>query len=75
MEALRGGPGLSAPRRAAVGLAGALAAAGCGSSNHAITNVFVGDDEYELNCQYTPKGAGTITAACNQMLSTLSTRR
>jgi hypothetical protein len=40
-----------------------------------ITNVFVGDDEYELNCQYTPKGAATITAACNEMLNTLSTRR
>ena len=40
-----------------------------------ITNVFVGDDEYELNCQYTPKAASTITAACDEMLSTLSARR
>jgi hypothetical protein len=40
-----------------------------------ITNVFYGDDEYELNCQYTPNGAATITAACNQMLSTLSAGR
>jgi hypothetical protein len=40
-----------------------------------ITNVFVADDEYELNCQYTPKAAVTITAACDQMLSTLSTAR
>jgi hypothetical protein len=38
-----------------------------------ITEVFVGDDEYELNCQYTAKGAPTITAACNQMLATLRT--
>ena len=37
-----------------------------------ITNVFHGDDEYELNCQYTPKGASAIAAACNEMLSTLS---
>jgi hypothetical protein len=36
-----------------------------------ITEAFVGDDEYELNCQYTPKGAATITATCNQMLATL----
>jgi len=36
-----------------------------------ITEVFVGDDEYELNCQYTPKAAPTITAACDQMLATL----
>jgi hypothetical protein len=40
-----------------------------------ITNVFVGDDEYELNCQYTPRAAAKITAACNEMLSTLSSRR
>jgi hypothetical protein len=40
-----------------------------------ITNVFVGDDQYELNCQYTPKAAATITAACDEMLRTLSTGR
>jgi hypothetical protein len=40
-----------------------------------ITNVFVGDDEYELNCQYTPSAAARITAACNEMLRTLSARR
>ena len=40
-----------------------------------ITNVFFGDDQYELNCQYTPKAAATITAACDEMLSTLSTGR
>jgi hypothetical protein len=40
-----------------------------------ITDVFVADDAYELNCQYTPKAAATITAACDQMLSTLSTAR
>jgi hypothetical protein len=37
-----------------------------------ITNVFVADDEYELNCQYTPKAAAMINAACAEMLSTLS---
>jgi hypothetical protein len=36
-----------------------------------ITEVFLGDDEYELNCQYTPKAAPTISAACDQMLATL----
>jgi hypothetical protein len=40
-----------------------------------ITNVFFGDDQYELNCQYTPKAATTITAACDEMLSTLSAGR
>ena len=40
-----------------------------------ITNVFFDDDQYELNCQYTPKAAATITAACNEMLRTLSARR
>jgi hypothetical protein len=40
-----------------------------------ITNVFVADDQYELNCQYTPRAAATITAACNQMLRTLSSGR
>ena len=40
-----------------------------------ITNVFVGDDQYELNCQYTPSAAAKIAAACNEMLSTLSTGR
>jgi hypothetical protein len=40
-----------------------------------ITNVFFADDQYELNCQYTPKAAARITAACNEMLRTLSARR
>jgi hypothetical protein len=40
-----------------------------------ITNVFVADDQYELNCQYTPRAAATITAACNEMLRTLSSGR
>ncbi|HEY2160063.1 MAG TPA: hypothetical protein VGH24_02055 [Solirubrobacteraceae bacterium] len=40
-----------------------------------ITNVFVADDQYELNCQYTPKATAMITAACNEMLRTLSTGR
>jgi hypothetical protein len=41
-------------------------------STSKITNVFVGDDEYELNCQYTPKAVVAINAACAEMLSTLS---
>jgi hypothetical protein len=40
-----------------------------------ITNVFVADDQYELNCQYTPRAAATITAACDEMLRTLSSGR
>jgi hypothetical protein len=40
-----------------------------------ITNVFFDDDQYELNCQYTPRAAVKITAACNEMLRTLSARR
>jgi hypothetical protein len=40
-----------------------------------ITNVFFGDDQYELNCQYTPRAAAMITAACDEMLSTLSAGR
>jgi hypothetical protein len=40
-----------------------------------ITEVFVGHDEYELNCQYTPKAAARINAACDQMLATLRAGR
>ena len=40
-----------------------------------ITDVFVADDEYELNCQYTPAGAVTVQAACREMLATLSVSR
>lgn len=36
-----------------------------------ITALFVGDDEYELNCQYTPARAATMSAACSEMLATL----
>jgi hypothetical protein len=36
-----------------------------------VTLVFVADDEYELNCQYTAKGRAAIVAACIQMLDTL----
>jgi hypothetical protein len=67
VQTLRGLPALSYPAAPVVGLPIA--------ATSRITNVFVRDDEYELNCQYTPKGAATITAACNEMLSTLSTRR
>jgi hypothetical protein len=60
-------PGLSYPPAPVVGLPT--------KATSRITNVFVGDDEYELNCQYTPKGAATIAPACSQMLATLSTRK
>jgi hypothetical protein len=38
-----------------------------------IANVFVGRDEYELQCQATPAGLPAIEAACRQMLATLTT--
>jgi hypothetical protein len=62
-----GMPALSYPPAPVVGLPT--------SATSRITNVFVGDDEYELNCQYTPRAAATITAACDEMLRTLSTGR
>jgi len=40
-----------------------------------IVNVFVGKDEYELQCQATPAHLATIEAACREMLATLTTRR
>jgi hypothetical protein len=40
-----------------------------------IVNVFVGKDEYELQCQATPAHLATIEAACHQMLATLTTQR
>jgi hypothetical protein len=67
VRTIGGLPALAYPAAPVVGLQAA--------ATSRITNVFVGDDEYELNCQYTPKGAATITAACNEMLSTLGTRR
>ncbi len=42
------------------------------SATSRVTLVFVADDEYELNCQYTSAGRAAITAACNQMLGTVS---
>ena len=39
-----------------------------------IANVFVGRDEYELQCQATPAGLDAIDAACREMLATLTTR-
>jgi hypothetical protein len=39
-----------------------------------IANVFVGHDEYELQCQATPDALATIESACREMLSTLTTR-
>ena len=60
-------PALSYPAAAVVGLPA--------RATSRITNVFVGDDEYELNCQYTPRAAASITAACDEMLRTLSSGR
>ena len=60
-------PALSYPPAPVVGLST--------QATSRITNVFFGDDQYELNCQYTPKAAATITAACNEMLRTLSAGR
>ncbi len=39
-----------------------------------IANVFVGKDEYELQCQATPDALATIESACHEMLTTLTTR-
>lgn len=39
-----------------------------------IINVFVGKDEYELQCQATPTGLTQIKAACREMLATLTTQ-
>jgi hypothetical protein len=64
---LGGQPSLSYPAAPVVGLPT--------RATSRITNVFVGDDEYELNCQYTPRAAASITAACDEMLRTLSSGR
>jgi hypothetical protein len=39
-----------------------------------IVNVFVGKDEYELQCQATPAGLEQIEGACREMLATLTTQ-
>ena len=39
-----------------------------------IANVFVGHDEYELQCQATPDALATIESACNEMFASLTTR-
>ena len=39
-----------------------------------IVNVFLGKDEYELQCQATPTGLTQIEAACQEMLATLTTQ-
>jgi len=64
---LAGHPALSYPPAPVVGLPT--------RATSRITNVFVADDQYELNCQYTPRAAATITAACDEMLRTLSAGR
>jgi hypothetical protein len=38
-----------------------------------VTFVFVGRDEYELQCQWTPAERSTVAAACAEMLRTLHT--
>jgi hypothetical protein len=40
-----------------------------------IAEVFVADDEYELNCQYTSAESARMAAACGEMLSSLSVKR
>ncbi len=40
-----------------------------------VTLVFFGQDEYELNCQYTRAAQASVTAACDEMLATLSTAK
>jgi len=40
-----------------------------------IVNVFVGNDEYELQCQATSAHLATIESACQEMLATLTTKR
>jgi hypothetical protein len=37
-----------------------------------IYNVFVGKDEYELECQATPRRLATIEAACKEMVATMT---
>jgi len=39
-----------------------------------IVNLFLGKDEYELQCQATPAGLTQIEAACQEMLATLTTQ-
>jgi hypothetical protein len=40
-----------------------------------IVNVFVGKDEYELQCQATSAHLAPIEAACQEMLATLTTKK
>jgi hypothetical protein len=58
-------PALSYPAAPVVGLPV--------SATSRITTVFVGTDEYELDCQYTPMASRRMTAACDEMLATLRT--
>jgi hypothetical protein len=37
-----------------------------------ISDLFVGKDEYELQCQATPGGLATLAAACREMLATMT---
>jgi hypothetical protein len=63
VQTIGGLPALSFPPTPVVGLPVA--------ATSRITNVFVDDDEYELNCQYTAAAAAKVISACDQMLSTL----
>ena len=64
VTAVGGMPALSYPRVPTVGLPVA-------ATTRVIT-LFVGHDEYELECQATASKLAVIEAACNQMLSTLT---
>jgi hypothetical protein len=63
VETIGGLPALSYPPTPVVGLPV--------TATSRITNVFVDDDQYELNCQYTSKAAAKLKSACDQMLATL----
>ena len=61
---IAGEPALTYPRVPAVGLPV--------KATVQIDNVFVGKDEYELECQATTKRLTTIEAGCQQMVSTMT---
>jgi hypothetical protein len=61
---IAGEPALTYPRVPTVGLPV--------TATVQISNVFVGKDEYELECQATPARLATIEAACQQMVDTMT---
>jgi hypothetical protein len=61
---IAGEPALTYPREPTVGLPV--------TATVQILNVFVGKDEYELECQATPPRLARIEAACQQMVATMT---